>query len=50
MIPGVEFVLRVPTITVTDLRKAYGPLQSLKGISFTAQPGEIFSPIHHRGQ
>jgi ABC-2 type transport system ATP-binding protein len=34
-----------PAIVVTDLRKTYGRLQALQGISFTVQPGEIFGLI-----
>ena len=45
MIRGAESGPEAPTITVTDLRKTYGPLQALKGISFTVQPGEIFGLI-----
>lgn len=45
MIRGAESGPGAPTITVNDLRKTYGPLQALKGISFTVQPGEIFGLI-----
>lgn len=34
-----------PLVIVRDLRKNYGPLQALKGVSFDIYPGEIFGLI-----
>jgi ABC-2 type transport system ATP-binding protein len=39
----------MPAIQVYELRKAYGPRQAVKGISFTMEPGEIFALLGPNG-
>jgi ABC-2 type transport system ATP-binding protein len=38
-----------PAISVHALRKAYGPLQALKGIDFEIEPGEVFGLLGPNG-
>ena len=38
-----------PTITLTDIRKTFGTLNVLKGISLTAHEGEVISIIGASG-
>ena len=36
-------------IEVTDLRKSYGPVEALRGISFAVEPGEVFGLLGPNG-
>lgn len=38
-----------PVLKVTDLKKAYGAIQAVGGVSFQVQPGEIFGVIGPNG-
>jgi ABC-2 type transport system ATP-binding protein len=38
-----------PAIEVADLRKSYGSLEALRGVSFDVQPGEIFGLLGPNG-
>lgn len=38
-----------PVLKVTDLRKAYGAIRAVDGVSFEVQPGEIFGVIGPNG-
>jgi branched-chain amino acid transport system ATP-binding protein len=38
-----------PVLKVTDLRKAYGAIQAVGGVSFDVRPGEIFGVIGPNG-
>jgi branched-chain amino acid transport system ATP-binding protein len=38
-----------PILKVTDLKKAYGAIQAVGGVSFEVQPGEIFGVIGPNG-
>ncbi len=38
-----------PAIEVTDLRKSYGSLEAVRGVSFEVQPGEIFGLLGPNG-
>ena len=38
-----------PVLKVTDLRKAYGAIQAVGGVSFEVLPGEIFGVIGPNG-
>lgn len=38
-----------PAITVSDLRKSFGDIQALKGVSFSVEDGEIFGLIGPNG-
>ena len=38
-----------PVLRVTDMRKAYGAIQAVGGISFEVRPGEIFGVIGPNG-
>jgi branched-chain amino acid transport system ATP-binding protein len=38
-----------PLLKVTDLKKAYGAIQAVGGVSFEVQPGEIFGVIGPNG-
>jgi branched-chain amino acid transport system ATP-binding protein len=38
-----------PVLKVTDIRKAYGAIQAVGGISFEVRPGEIFGVIGPNG-
>jgi len=38
-----------PVLKVTDLRKAYGAIQAVGGVSFEVRPGEIFGVIGPNG-
>jgi ABC-2 type transport system ATP-binding protein len=38
-----------PAIEVADLRKSYGSLEALRGVSFEVQPGEIFGLLGPNG-
>ncbi|HQY08579.1 MAG TPA: ATP-binding cassette domain-containing protein, partial [Burkholderiaceae bacterium] len=38
-----------PVLKVTDLRKAYGAIQAVGGVSFEVMPGEIFGVIGPNG-
>ena len=35
----------MPTISVQDLKKSYGHIQALKGVSFDVEEGEIFGVV-----
>lgn len=39
----------VPVLRVTDLKKAYGAIQAVGGVSFEVRPGEIFGVIGPNG-
>ncbi len=36
-------------IAVSDLRKSYGPLEAVKGVSFEVAPGEVFALLGPNG-
>jgi ABC-type phosphonate transport system ATPase subunit len=38
-----------PVLKVTGLKKAYGAIQAVGGVSFQVQPGEIFGVIGPNG-
>ncbi|WP_249931397.1 ATP-binding cassette domain-containing protein, partial [Ramlibacter sp. 2FC] len=38
-----------PVLKVTGLKKAYGAIQAVGGVSFEVQPGEIFGVIGPNG-
>ncbi|MHB1250115.1 MAG: ATP-binding cassette domain-containing protein, partial [Polaromonas sp.] len=38
-----------PILKVTGLKKAYGAIQAVGGVSFAVQPGEIFGVIGPNG-
>ncbi|WP_034885858.1 amino acid ABC transporter ATP-binding protein [Ensifer aridi] len=38
-----------PALTVSDIRKSFGPIEVLKGVSFAAAPGEVISIIGASG-
>jgi ABC-2 type transport system ATP-binding protein len=38
-----------PAIEVTDLRKSYGSLEAVRGVSFEVEPGEIFGLLGPNG-
>jgi ABC-2 type transport system ATP-binding protein len=38
-----------PAIEVTDLRKSYGSLEAVRGVSFDVEPGEIFGLLGPNG-
>ena len=38
-----------PVLKVTDLKKAYGAIQAVGGVSFEVRPGEIFGVIGPNG-
>ena len=38
-----------PIITVTDLKKHYGDIKAVDGVSFEVSPGEIFSCLGPNG-
>ena len=40
---------RVAAIAVSDLRKSYGPLEAVKGVSFEVAPGEVFALLGPNG-
>jgi ABC-2 type transport system ATP-binding protein len=42
-------VRRVPAIVVDGLRKSFGELEAVKGISFTVEPGEVFALLGPNG-
>lgn len=39
----------VPAVVVADLRKRYGDIQAVDGVSFTVRPGEIFGLLGPNG-
>ena len=39
----------MPAIVVEDLRKSYGSLQAVRGVSFTVEPGEVFGLLGPNG-
>ena len=39
----------MPAIEVEDLRKSYGPVEAVKGVSFTVAEGEVFSLLGPNG-
>jgi ABC-2 type transport system ATP-binding protein len=39
----------VPAIEVQDLRKSYGPVQAVRGLSFSVAEGEVFSMLGPNG-
>ena len=39
----------MPAIEVTDLRKSYGALEALRGVSFTVERGEVFGLLGPNG-
>jgi len=41
--------MSAPLLKVTDLKKAYGAIQAVGGVSFEVQPGEIFGVIGPNG-
>ena len=41
--------MSTPVLKVTDLRKAYGAIQAVGGVSFEVRPGEIFGVIGPNG-
>jgi ABC-2 type transport system ATP-binding protein len=45
MVPPRTLGESVPAIALQNLRKSYGTLEAVKGISFAVQPGEIFGLI-----
>jgi len=49
-LPTLVRVLRMsPTIEVSDLRKAYGQVKAVDGVSFEVQPGEFFGILGPNG-
>jgi ABC-2 type transport system ATP-binding protein len=48
---GVDNLARVasPAIEVTDLRKAYGPVEAVRGLSFAVERGEVFGLLGPNG-
>ncbi|WP_135667457.1 ABC transporter ATP-binding protein [Halorhabdus rudnickae] len=38
-----------PVVQVADLRKGYGDVQALRGVSFTVEPGEIYGLVGPNG-
>ena len=36
-------------IEVTDLRKSYGSVEAVRGVSFAVQPGEVFGLLGPNG-
>src|SRR6266852_5082200 len=38
-----------PAVNVQDLRKSYGPVQAVRGISFTVAEGEVFALLGPNG-
>jgi ABC-2 type transport system ATP-binding protein len=48
---GVDNLARVasPAIEVTDLRKAYGPVEAVRGLSFEVERGEVFGLLGPNG-
>src|SRR5258708_29316900 len=38
-----------PIIIANNLYKSYGPVQALRGVSFTVEPGQIFGLLGHNG-
>jgi ABC-2 type transport system ATP-binding protein len=38
-----------PAIEVSDLRKSYGPVEAVRGVSFTVQRGEVFGLLGPNG-
>ena len=41
--------MTAPLLKVTDLKKAYGAIQAVAGVSFEVMPGEIFGVIGPNG-
>jgi ABC-2 type transport system ATP-binding protein len=41
--------MSMPAITVTDLRKDYGPVHAVDGVSFTVETGEVFALLGPNG-
>jgi branched-chain amino acid transport system ATP-binding protein len=41
--------MKPPLLKVTDVKKAYGAIQAVAGVSFEVQPGEIFGVIGPNG-
>ncbi len=39
----------MPAITVAHLRKSYGPVDAVSGVSFTVEPGEMFALLGPNG-
>jgi ABC-2 type transport system ATP-binding protein len=39
----------VPAIEVTDLRKSYGPVEAVRGLSFNVERGEVFGLLGPNG-
>src|SRR5215210_3172631 len=40
---------RVPAIEVDDLRKSYGPVDAVRGLSFAVEPGEVYGLLGPNG-
>ncbi len=38
-----------PIVQVTDLRKRYGEIEAVRGISFFVEPGEVFGMLGPNG-
>mgnify|MGYP002720342040 CR=1 FL=1 len=41
--------MRQPVLKVTNIKKAYGAIQAVGGVSFEVMPGEIFGVIGPNG-
>ena len=39
----------MPAIEVTDLRKSYGPVEAVRGLSFSVERGEVFGLLGPNG-
>lgn len=48
-LPTIERLRGAPVLRVTDIRKAYGAIRAVDGVSFDVRPGEIFGVIGPNG-
>jgi ABC-2 type transport system ATP-binding protein len=47
--PGVEDDMPVPILEISDVRKNYGKLEALRGVSFSVDEGELFGLLGPNG-
>ncbi len=47
--PGIVRCVASPAIEVSDLRKSYGAVEAVRGVSFRVQQGEVFGLLGPNG-